>query len=78
MKSNLSLKLKGEITPLTSNEESQLKGGFGVIDILDVKTNWGNTNTNCSNNGSIDANTNCRPCTCGTTSPGTGPTPATW
>lgn len=77
MKNDLYLKLNGEITPLTSNEENQLKGGFGVIDILDVKFYNGNTNQNCSQ-GANNSNYNCGNCSCGSTSPGTGVTPATW
>ena len=77
MKNDLYLKLNGEIAPLTSNEENQLKGGFGVIDILNVKLYDHNINTNCTQ-GSNNSNTNCGGCTCGNTSPGTPVTPATW
>jgi hypothetical protein len=58
------LDLNGEITPLTLEEEGQLKGGFGTLGItLKAELNWGSNNGNCTNS-SLSNNDNCKCSAC--------------
>lgn len=67
MKIEKFLNLEGEISPLTVNEENQLKGGFGSIPTKPIKPRWGSNNDNCSNS-SLSNNDNCYcPSKCGGT-----------
>lgn len=58
------LKVNEDITPLTSDEENSIKGGYGVVETDLIKPRWGSNNDNCSNS-SLSNNDNCKCDNCG-------------
>lgn len=63
MKKIETLKLRGKLTPLTKDQENQLKGGFGDIDTTPIKPFGTNTNCTSANDKRSCDNYNCA-CTC--------------